>query len=194
MRFHLFDQQLGRGPGHPPICDALVADELRRRGADVVIYRGHDPVEHSPPVGEAIPAFRGTMADHVGRDPLTWPLEDYVEIGETLFQDLVALGRERFAHDDIVYFANPSQNMLEGIRRWVQTLDEDKRPVLILKFSMLNWATPRFQDARNKNLIPLLYRLGMPGLLATHRRTVICTDTEEMAAAFRSARANSAAG
>jgi hypothetical protein len=125
------------------------------------------------------------MWDHVGRDTLAWPLEDYVRLGEQTAVDLKALGPHRFARDDIAFFPNLSQNEAGGIRSWVQSLDEDKRPILILKFSVLTWATPRFQDYRNKNLIPLLYRFGMKELLASHPRTVLCTDSEEMAAAFR---------
>lgn len=184
MRVHIFDPQLGRGPGHPPICDQLVADELRRRGIDVTLYGAKNPTDHTPPVNEASPVFSGAMWDHVGRDQLTWPLEDYFQLGEQVYDDLIAIPAKNFSSEDIALFPNLSQNQIQGIRRWVMALPPERRPTLVLKFSVLTFATPRFQDYRNKNLIPLLYRFGMKGLRAAHPRTVLCTDSEEMAASF----------
>lgn len=186
MRVHIFDPQLNLADGHYAAYDAVVAAELQRRGIDTCIYGTNRPRCSIPSKLNVEPVFSRGMFEEVGTDPLTWALENFVELGREFHSDLATLGSERFAGADLAFFPNIIQYQIEGIRDWLLGLPPERRPAVVLKPSYLTYAMPYIQPRANKELIPLLFRFSMRRLLAAHPRTRICSDTEEMVRQFAS--------
>lgn len=186
MRVHIFDPQLNLADGHYAAYDAAVAAELQRRGIETHVYGTSRPHCSMPSKLNAEPVFSRGMFEEVGTDPLTWALENFVQLGREFHDDLAELGSERFAGDDLAFFPNIIQYQIGGIRDWLMGLSPERRPTVVLKPSYLTYAMPYLQHRANKEIIPLLFRFSMRQLLAAHPRTRICSDTDEMVRQFAS--------
>ena len=186
MRVHIFDPQLNHADGHYAAYDAAVAAELQRRGIETHMYGTSRPQSSMPSKLHAEPVFSRGMFEEVGTDPLTWALENFVQLGHEFHNDLARLGSERFANDDLAFFPNIIQYQIGGIRDWLLGLSPERRPAVVLKPSYLTYAMPYLQRRPNKEIIPLLFRFSMRQLLAAHPRTRICSDTDEMVKQFAS--------
>ena len=186
MRVHIFDPQLNLADGHYAAYDAVVVAELQRRGLETHVYGTNRPRSSLPSKLNAEPVFSRGMFEEVGTDPLTWALENFVQLGREFYSDLARLGSERFAGGDLAFFPNIIQYQIGGIRDWLIGLPPERRPAVVLKPSYLTHAMPYIQRRPNKELIPLLFRFSMRQLLAAHPRTRICSDTEEMVRQFES--------
>jgi glycosyltransferase involved in cell wall biosynthesis len=184
MRVHIFDPQLNLVDGHYAAYDAAVAAELRRRGIETRIYGTSRQRCSIPSQLEAEPVFSRGMFEEVGTDPLTWALENFVQLGYEFHSDLTKLGSERFNGGDLAFFPNIIQYQINGVRDWILDLPPERRPAVVLKPSYLTYAMPYLQRRPNKEMIPLLYRFSMRQLAGAHPRTWICSDTEEMVKQF----------
>src|ERR1043166_1751595 len=97
MRVHIFDPQLNLADGHYAAYDAAVVAELQRRGLETHVYGTNRPRSSLPSKLNAEPVFSRGMFEEVGTDPLTWALENFVQLGHEFYSDLARLGSERFA-------------------------------------------------------------------------------------------------
>jgi glycosyltransferase involved in cell wall biosynthesis len=184
VRVHIFDPQLNLADGHYGVYDAAVADELRRRGVDTLLYGTARPRAVAGSNADAEPVFSRGMFDEVAGDPLTWPLENFVWLGRDFHAELAKLDAERFAGADLAFFPNIIQYQIGAVRDWIMGLPAERRPTVVLKPSYLTHAMPYLQRRANKDMIVLLYRFALRQLASDHPRTCICTDTEEMAKQF----------
>jgi glycosyltransferase involved in cell wall biosynthesis len=184
MRVHIFDPQLNLADGHFAAYDAAVATELRRRGIETIVYGSARPAPSISSRMEAEPVFSRGIFEEAAADPLTWALENFVQLGREFHSDLGKLGSDRFAGDDLAFFPNIIQYQINGITDWISELPPKRRPAIILKPSYLTYAMPYLQRRPNKEIVPLLYRFSMRRLTDSHPRTRICSDTEEMVRQF----------
>jgi glycosyltransferase involved in cell wall biosynthesis len=184
MRVHIFDPQLNLADGHFAAYDAAVATELRRRGIETFVYGSTRPAVSIASTMEAERVFSRGIFEEAAADPLTWALENFVQLGREFHSDLRKLGSDRFAGDDLAFFPNIIQYQINGITDWISELPPERRPAVILKSSYLTYAMPYLQRRPNKEIVPLLYRFSMRRLVGAHPRTRICSDTEEMVKQF----------
>jgi glycosyltransferase involved in cell wall biosynthesis len=184
MRVHIFDPQLNLADGHFAAYDAAVATELRRRGIETFVYGSARTAASISLMTEAEPVFSRGIFEEAAADPLTWALENFVQLGGEFHSDLRKLGFDRFSADDLAFFPNIIQYQINGITDWVSELPPERRPTIILKPSYLTYAMPYLQRRPNKEIVPLLYRFSMRRLADAHPRTRICSDTEEMVKQF----------
>jgi len=181
MQVHIFDPQLNASDGHYLEYDSAVATELRRRGIHTSLLGSTRRTGALSAPGDTRPVFTAEIFDQISHDRLVWALEDFDQIGSQFHKNLASLDTGQFSVTDIAFFPNLTQNQLGGIRAWICGLPPERRPILILKFSYLTYAMGYVQRRPNKELIPLMFRFGIRSLLAAHPRTVICTDSEEIA-------------
>jgi glycosyltransferase involved in cell wall biosynthesis len=184
MRVHIFDPQLNLADGHYAAYDAAVTAELTRRGVPTCVYGSARQVSSISSRMQAEPVFSRGIFDEVATDPVTWALENFVQLGKEFHFDLTRLGPDRFTSDDLAFFPNIIQYQISGIADWIAELAPERRPAIILKPSYLTYAMPYLQRRPNKEMIPLLYRFSMRQLVSAHPRTWICSDTEEMVKQF----------
>lgn len=184
MRVHIFDPQLNLVDGHYANYDAAVIAELQRRGIETVVYGSARSVSTANSNLSAKPIFSRDIFDEIGRDPVTWALENFVELGAEFYSDLASVDPSGFAKSDVAFFPNIVHNQIDAVREWVVRLPDDRRPSIVLKLSYLVHAMPFIQQRRNKEMIPILFRFVMRRITANHPRTWLCSDTEEMVKQF----------
>jgi glycosyltransferase involved in cell wall biosynthesis len=182
MRVHLFDPQLCANDGHYVGYASAIPGELERRRTPYTVYSAASHQASMPVPFPTEPVFRRDMFDETGRDPITWAFENFMSLNAVFHQDLCTLDSGRFDSGDIAFFPNILQNQIDGIRQWILGLPAARRPTVVLKPSYLTHLMPYMLSRQNKDLTAVLFRFAIRRLVADHARTVICTDTEEIAA------------
>jgi glycosyltransferase involved in cell wall biosynthesis len=184
MLVHIFDPQLDFADGHYATYDAAIVAEFARRGIKTFVYGSIKRASSVLSGLEAEPAFSRGIFEEVATDPITWALENFVQLGREFHSDLARLGPDRFSSADLAFFPNIIQYQISGVADWIAELAPERRPAVILKPSYLTHAMPYLQRRPNKEMIPLLYRFSMRQLMSAHPRSWICSDTEEMVKQF----------
>ncbi|MEI7932128.1 MAG: glycosyltransferase, partial [Alphaproteobacteria bacterium] len=184
MRVHYFDPQLGAVDGHYVTYDSAVVAELGRRGVAYSVYGAAERKAEEAEPFEVIPTFHRQVFDEVGRDAATWALENFAVLNEAFHADLARLDPGQFEAGDIAFFPNILQNQIDGIRRWILGLPEERRPAVVLKPSYPTNLLPYMNGRSNKDSTAVLFRFAVQRLVTDHPRAAICTDTEEMVEIF----------
>lgn len=184
MRVHIFDPQLNLVDGHYANYDAAVIAELQNRNIETVVYGSAKSDSTINSRLSARPVFSRDIFDEIGRDPITWALENFVELGTEFYSNLASIDQNEFTKSDLVFFPNIVHNQIDAIREWVVRLPADRRPSIAIKLSYLVHAMPFIQQRPNKDIVPILFRFAMRRIVANHPRTWLCSDTEEMVKAF----------
>ncbi|MBI5380994.1 MAG: glycosyltransferase [Opitutae bacterium] len=182
---HVLDPQLTDLGGHYFNYNFQLLREVRRRGFDAALY-GRKQLAVTECSGITVtPAFSHEIFQEAGNDQLIWAMENFYAINQAFLMDLLRLDARKFSTDDLVYFPNLLQNQVYAIALWLQQLPLAHRPTVAVMFRYLNHAMDYVQARQNKDMIALFYRFAVRQLLATHKRTLICADTTELAKAYQ---------
>jgi glycosyltransferase involved in cell wall biosynthesis len=181
---HILDPQLADQGGHYFNHDFQLLREILRRGLGASLYgRRAGRIDQCSEVS-VTPAFANDIFLEKATDASVWPIENFHALNQAFLDDLLALDREAFSADDLVYFPNLIQNQVLAIARWLNRLPPAQRPAVALMFRYLNHAMDYVQARQNKDMIALYYRFAVKELRRAQPRTLICADTTELAKAY----------
>ncbi|MCX6944399.1 MAG: hypothetical protein NT173_06530 [Opitutales bacterium] len=183
-QIHLCDPQLHDQGGHYLSHDAQLVRDLQRRGLPVRLYGRVGATVDCEGVTPA-PVFSHDLFQEVARDPLVWAVENFHAVNQAFLADLGRIDPGGFTADDLVYFPNLLQNQLHAVALWLGQLPAARRPAVAVMLRYLNHAMDYVQGRANKDLIALYYRFAARALAAVQPRTVLCSDTRELAAAYQ---------
>lgn len=181
---HLFDPQLHGQGGHYMNHDAQLVRELRRRNIPVSIYgrRGCE-VKCEGIAPQHI--FGADIFQEAAADAQVWPIENFHTVNQAFLVDLCRINSDQFTADDLIYFPNLLQNQLYAVAMWLGRFSVQRRPAVAVMLRYLNHAMDYVQARANKELIALYYRYAARAVRAVQPRSLICADTQELAAAYQ---------
>ncbi len=184
-RVHILDPQLSGVGGHYLSHDFQLAAELKRRGIETFVYGRKQATVATCGDVPVTSVFSQDIFREACSDPLVWAIENFNTINQEFLADLVSIDPARFSANDLVYFPNILQNQVYAVALWLARLPPERRPTVALMFRYLNHAMDYVQTRQNKEMIVLLYRYAVKQLVSAHPRTLICTDTTELANAYK---------
>ncbi len=144
--------------GHYFNVAALLAEECRRRGLAHLILANHmiRPEVAAALPSQPIPHFQlGTYFD-TSQDPVSGPIESYLDVNLTFVADLFRLS-PNIRPDDLLIVPTAGERLTAAFAGWLDQLEASARPRCVLSYSF----DPQGLDNEQEiHTLRMLYRAG----------------------------------